>query len=127
MDENSMDEQESFPNALVADAWYGLPHPWYALQQSGPQPSRVIFEYDTPVEDQLPADGYPTLDREVSYQVKFFATHGYWPLGQQSGLPPFSQAEMKLVRTIATMIVTNPQAPISLMTRERLELKGLLN
>lgn len=114
---------------LVADAWYGMAHPWYQMQhgEPPPRPTRVIFEYDTPTaQDQLPADGFPTLDREVSYQVKFFSVHGYWPEGQLSGLPPFSSSEMRMVRTVATMIVTHPQAPISVTTRDRLEVKGLL-
>lgn len=119
---------DDVPNALVADAWYNHPHPWYGLASLAPQearPSRIIIEYDNQG-PELPPDGYPMFDREVSYQVKFFSTHGYWPFGQQSGLPPFSKAEMEIVRTVSTMIVTQPQAPISVSTRDRLEAKGLL-
>lgn len=119
-------------NALVADAWYDQPHPWYGLASGpsgplgGPMPSRIIIEYDNKQDAEIPADGYPAFDREVSYQVKFLSTHGYWPFGQQSGLPAFSTSEMEIIRAVSTMIVTQPQAPVSIATRDRLEEKGLL-
>lgn len=116
------------PNALVADAWYEQPHPWYGLAAGpgGAKPSRIIIEFDNKQEPEIPADGYPMFDREVSYQVKFLSTHGYWPFGQQSGQPDFSSSEMEIIRSVSTMIVTQPQAPVSIATRDRLEAKGLL-
>jgi len=124
-----------FSHSLTAsaDPWYQRPDPWYEqelvasaslLEQAlARNPSRVIIEYDTET-GESEGVGWPELDREVSYQIKYFYGHGYWSGKQQSGGPPITN--MDRVMQLAVLIATNPELPLAKETRDRLEHKGLL-
>ena len=117
------------------DPWYSeQPDPWYAEQKSettsmleealARNPSRIIFEYDGQNPEEKVGLGWPELDREVSYQVKYFYDHGYWSAEQISGGPPMN--DMARVMQLAVLVATNPELPLAQDTRDRLERKGLL-
>lgn len=120
--------------ASAVDPWYEQPDPWYQDQLTASasvieealarNPRRVIIEYGDDQPQELNGAGWPELDREVSYQVKFFDWHGFWSDKQLSGGPPIM--DMPRVMQLAVLIATNPELPIAKATRDRLERKGLL-